>query len=71
MSGEQFLPSRDATGDALEKLAGSGQLCSSREMTKMSAGSGEQFSPNGDERVFIHRGRHHGRSRQGIIVAPR
>ena len=53
MSGEQFLPSRDATGDALEKLAGSGQLSSSGEMTKMSAGSGEQFLPNGDERRVV------------------
>ena len=55
MSGEQFLPSGDATGDALEKSAGSGdpgspdKVSSSGEMTKLSAGSGVQLLSNGDE----------------------
>ena len=63
MSGEQFLPNGDATGDALEKSAGSGDhppanfsAAGRRLRTQRGAGSsfypagmsGEQFLPTGD-----------------------
>ena len=70
MSGEKFLLSGDATGEALEKSAGSADHL----RANFPAGSGEQFLLSGDEpaAVFTHRGRHRGRLsgslRQGVDI---